>query len=227
MAQKVKREFYKGRIVAASVLAVILFSCVFMFGYLVSQDRYDQNFYEQQKILRSYLTLQVEKDILQSTCSPEAITLSAKNLDELGVFITLLEEKLGFDDDNLKEQKNDYYLLEAQHMTLVQEQNERCDTNNDIVLFFYSNEEDLVDRGEEIGFILLTAKKENQNIMIYSFDYDADYSLVSLLKEQYNVDSPNTVVLNGKVTQEIRHINDFNKALTDGSNEKDGTIHLN
>ena len=67
--------------------------------------------------------------------------------------------------------------------------------------------------------------------MIYSFYYDADYSLIQILKEEYDVDTPNTVLVNGNITPPITHIDDIRAVLDNNSaqedDESDDTIRLN
>ncbi|MBU0958602.1 MAG: hypothetical protein KKB31_01525, partial [Nanoarchaeota archaeon] len=41
-----------------------------------------------------------------------------------------------------------------------------------------------------------SVKEVNGDLMIYSFDYDLDMNIMTLLKEMYDITGPNTAVFN-------------------------------
>jgi hypothetical protein len=63
-------------------------------------------------------------------------------------------------------------------------------------MFFYSNNQNFIETAERQGFILSNLKKQNANVMIYSFDYDLDFNIIDSLKKEYRIIAPNTVLVN-------------------------------
>jgi hypothetical protein len=207
MMDKEVRPNYTGKIIASLILATLVFIMIFFLGYKISYDKYQSVMQQQESLRYGLLSFEVEKEIMGDSCDSFDPYRFSKEMEDMGRIISLLEERLGKNNVQVLEQKKVYSLLEARHFLYLQEFNNKCNTNLDIVLFFYSNKEEDKDRSDKLGFMLSSLKGRNSNLMVYSFDYYLDSSLISLMKNKYKVDAPNRLVINGKAL-----MNSFNSA---------------
>ena len=91
---------------------------------------------------------------------------------------------------------------------LIKDYNKKCAENIPIILFFYSNNDNFIDAAESTGYILSSLKTQENKIMVYSFDFDLDTNLITLLKNKHNIKQPNTIVINEiKNIENLKNIN--------------------
>jgi hypothetical protein len=214
------------RIILALIIAAIIFFSGFLFSYSVSYSKYQSVLAVQDKIKYDLLSLDLQGELISSSCDLFDPYSFSKELDNMGVTMAVIESRLGKENIDVIEQKKIYSILEIQHFILVQKHNSECNNTIPIILFFYSNDEKYIDEGEMMGYILSNLKKTTKNIMIYSFDYNLDSDLVRTLKNKYNITEPNTIIINDKIKlKNIKNIDEvevyLNNNLTNSSK-----IHL-
>jgi len=180
----------------AFLVATFIFLSGFLLSYMVSYSKYQSVSTSQEEIRYRLLSLELEKQILSSSCEVFNPFLFSEELDRMGSLIGILEKKFGRHDKIVLKQKEIYSMLETQHFLLIKENNNQCNTKTQIIFFFYSNLENFIDQADKIGFILSSFKKENPDVMVYSFDYDLETNLINILKRRYNISEANTVVIN-------------------------------
>ncbi len=195
-----ERPLYPKRIVLAFIIATIIFAAGFLLSYALSYSKYQAMAIYQEDIRYDLLEIELEKQILISSCKNFDFDLISSQLDNMGSTLTILEERLGKDDKKVIEQKKIYSMLEIQHFLLIQDYNKKCNYAIPTILFFYSNEKEFLDKGEKIGYILGSFKNKNKDVMIYSFDFNLDSNLMRVLKNKYNVIQPNTIIINEKIS---------------------------
>lgn len=209
-SKKEERPLYVGRIIAAFIIATIIFLGGFFASNYLSVRKYDQIDEGQEKLKFDLFSLQLQKDILTSSCKNFKYREFSRELDKTGKYLNILEKRLGKMDEKVLEQKKIYSMLEAQHFLFIKEHNKNCEEDFPTILFFYSNKEDYADMADQMGFILGTVKSKNGDVMVYSFDYDLDSDVIDALETRYNVTGANTLVINEdtKLTnvQNIREI---------------------
>jgi hypothetical protein len=184
-----KRPPYLGNLILAFILATLLFVGIFILGYTISYQKYQGVLLAQEQFRYNLLSFEVERELLEGSCDDFNPYLFSAEMDNMGSVIGILEDRLGKQDPQVLDQKRTYSLLEARHFLYIIEHNGVCNNTIPTILFFYSNEEEYKDEAERVGFMLSSLKKD-QEVMIYSFDYDLDSSLVTLLKDKYNVIRP-------------------------------------
>lgn len=194
-----KRPIFLKRIILAFIIATIIFSAGFLFSYSLVYSKYQSVSISQEKIKYDLLSLQLEEKLIISSCSFFDPYKISQELDNSGNMINIIEKRLGKNNAEVIEQKKFYSLIEIQHFILVQEHNIKCNNTIPTILFFYSNTHEYIDNADRIGYILSSLKNENNNIMIYSFDYNVDLRLIDILKKKYNVTKPNSLVINGEM----------------------------
>ena len=187
----VRRAFF------AFVIATVLFVFAFWAGSTYSYYKYQDVNLAQESVRYSLLGLDLEREILSSSCDLVDYFPLSKELDEMGSVIGLLEKKHGKYDERVMAQKKIYSVLQVQHMLSMRTIRDGCGKDVNIIMFFYSNQDSYKDEADLIGSILNYLKtSEPEGYMIYSFDYAISTSLLDVLKLKYGVDEPNVVVLN-------------------------------
>lgn len=100
-----------------------------------------------------------------------------------------LEDKLGKKDSRVLERKKFYSLLLVEHLDYMQSYNEKCEGKIDIILFFYSNTDELGLASSDAGRLLDVVRSRNPQTMIYSFDVNLDSKTIERLKQKYEIES--------------------------------------
>jgi hypothetical protein len=214
------------RIILAFVIATIIFFTGFLFSYSISYSKYQSILAVQDKIKYDLLALNLQGELISSSCDLFDLSSFSKELDNMGVTMAVIETRLGKNNIDVMGQKKIYSILETQHFILVQKHNSECNNSIPIILFFYSNDNEYVDNGETMGYILSTLKKETKNIMIYSFDYDLDSDLVRTLKNKYKITEPNTIVINDNIKlKDVKNIDEIEVYLNNNQTNS-SAIHL-
>lgn len=191
-----KRPLYWKRLLLSFFIATIIFISGFLISNMISYSKYQDISVAQEKLKYDLLSLELEEKLMKYSCELFDPYIFSEKMDNLGKIISLLEMRFGLFDEKVIEQKNLYSLLEVKHMISVEEYNEKCEESFDVILFFYSNKEENLDKAEKMGYILGFYKDENKRVMIYSFDYDLDNSIINILKRKYGVEKPNTIIIN-------------------------------
>lgn len=209
-----KREIPMLRAILAFLIATFVFLTGFLIGYSVSYLKYQELSRKQEDIRYSLLSLDLEKEFLESCDSFVFQTISFE-FDEMGNILRILENRFGKRDARVIEQKKKYTLLEVQHFLNIKNYKEKCDSNMNTILFFYSNIEPYDTRSERVGYMINALKTKNpEEIMTYSFDYDLDTNMIKILKNVYNITSPNTLIINEEIRVEMfESIEDLEKYL--------------
>jgi hypothetical protein len=184
-----------------AAIAFILGNIFFIAGFMVSSwivmNEYNKNTELQGQIseLITYMDRQAENP---NFCDDYDLELSIK-LNEAGSTLTILEEKFGKTSPEILAHKANYSILELKHFFSIKSYIKKCGKNISTVLFFYSNEPDFLDDAETKGYIISKLKADKPvDIMVYSFDYDLDTSVINNLKDIYNIEQPNTALINEK-----------------------------
>jgi hypothetical protein len=204
---------YMNNLILAFVLATILFIGIFALGYLISYQKYKNVVEVQETLGYDLLTFQVGVELLGDNCKDFDAFIFTNEMEDLGRSLSLLEIRFGKQDERVLEKKKVYSLLEARHFLYILEHNAQCSNDVNTILFFYSNQEKYKDNAERIGGIL-SALKNQEEVMIYSFDYDLDSTIVDLLIKKYGVDQGNRLVVNGRLfLDDYRNIKDVRVQL--------------
>jgi hypothetical protein len=200
-------------------LAFLIGTAIFILGFSIT---YGVSYLEYQRVssLQGPVSYKIFEDKLKYTffnediCSEKAYLEISKDLHFHGSLISDIERRLGKDNEDVIFRKKFYSLVLLEHYELVLMQNENCGSNlNKIntILFFYSNEEQDVEDSEKIGELLsVIAQRNENNLIIYSFDVNLDSDVVRALKEKYKVDTPYKIIINQNQSfDRIENINEI------------------
>ncbi|MFA6022852.1 MAG: hypothetical protein WC781_02070 [Candidatus Pacearchaeota archaeon] len=204
------KHFNYESIVFSIILASLMFVMGFLISYTVSYSQYKDLKLDQDNMKYDLLSFQVENQLLGDSCELLNPYRFASEMDDMGLKISILEKSFGKQDSKVIEKKEIYSILEAQHFLYIKDINTKCNKNINTLLFFYSNNENEATDGELYGTIISALKSNNNDLMVYSFDYWLDTPIVNLMKTKYNVTIPNTIIINEKTKlTNIKNIKDI------------------
>ena len=90
-----KRPLFIGRIILAFLIATVIFSSGFLVSYLVSFSKYQSISNSQQDIRYDLLNLEIQRELISSSCYALDINTLSQELENTGSFIGILEERFG------------------------------------------------------------------------------------------------------------------------------------
>ena len=201
------------------IWAFIIGTAIFIIGFLISSSI---SYLEYQRI--SNLQDQTSYDIFQNKleysffnkdiCNNSSFLDISEDLGFQGKIINDLEEKFGKNDKRVLFRKKFYSLIELEHFEFVKLMNKQCRLKINTILFFYSNEKDEITKSEEVGQLLDIVYRRNDDLMIYSFDFNLDSELIKRLKKRYNIEEPITLIINEKAKLiDLQKIEEVEKLL--------------
>jgi len=133
---------------------------------------------------------------LKNPCNLAGLTELNKQLNSFGDKLTYLETISPKNDQNINNLYNYYTVLEVKHLLFIGEVNKECPENYPMVLYFYSNNEDICPSCGMQGLALTALKKDIPETMIYSFNMDSNSKVVGTLKQMYNISTVPTLIIN-------------------------------
>ena len=210
MVEEHKRKVSKKKYTVVFVFTALVFLVGIAIGwqfsnYLLSEITQNEN------VLRARLFgLELKYDLLKKgdICEISSSELWEDRV-ELGNQLDALEKRVGKEDTQLLIQKEYYQLVEIETWLLLERINEECDSDVNIILFFYTNKKD-DDKGkdtvsEEQGVLLDTLyKKFGDSIAVFAFDVNTDNPALNSLRDMYDIDTAPTLVINGEVYEGYR-----------------------
>jgi len=210
----VNREIQSGR---RYVFAFIIGTGLFILGFFIVNSL---TYFEYQRIsnLQDELAYKIFEDKLnyrlfgKEICSEESYKKISEDLGFQGRIIDDLERKFGKDDLRVIERKKFYSLILLEHFEFVNLRNTECDDFVHTILFFYSNDNEYIEGSEELGRMLGGVHSRNENLVIYSFDFNLDSDLVRELKDRYYVQQPLEILIDERVKiNDIKNIEEIER----------------
>lgn len=201
------------KLLLAFILATVIYIGIFFIAFSVSYYNYQKTSQQNEELLNAISEIDTLVNNFEK-CEDETLLKSSQILDNVGARLSLLETRLGKNDQQVLEQKKLYTFIEIKHFQLVKKSNQICGKNQTIILFFYSNEEELEKESERFGTIISAYKEENPSTMVYSFDFNLETNLIKELKDTYNIMSAPIIVLNEKKQIYVYNIDDLVKEMS-------------
>lgn len=211
---KIKKQLFIGKIIFSLIIASFLFVGVFSFGYFMAFENYKTIAGDQNQLSQSLISLQLERELMKSSCDNFDLQTFSKELNDMGSIMGQLEEQLGKNNPGVIKQKKIFTILQIQHYLLISENNVNCNTQTPIILFFYSNEKELISRAEVIGYIISNHRISHPETMVYSFDYNLDSNLITTMKRINGITQPNSVIIRDKILTNLKNIDELSAAFT-------------
>lgn len=208
---KFKRDIPYFRMFLAFILSAIIFIIIILITSGVSYYNYQKISNENSIVVENLKDMDILLNMSIADCGKDIILKSSIILDKVGGKLDLLEQRFGKTDPRVLEQKILYSQIELKHLQIIKKIEEQCNEDYTTILFFYSNDGELEEESERMGFVLRTFKKQDsKKIMIYSFDFNLESQIIKELKEKYKVASAPIVVINEQDQFYVRNIEDLN-----------------
>lgn len=184
------------------------------FGDLKSETKEDLD------LLRNYInllelnlkTLQFEQSFVATLdhdqmCAFSSITLS-ELLKGLGFYWDKLPYRIEeYEKDNIL--SDEYIALKKQYTQasirtwiLARNKARSCEMSFSPVLYFYSNDcSECISQGEQLDKLKSLAFQDSNQILVFTVDLNADDTVVTYLKEYYDITSAPSIIINDKAYQ--------------------------
>jgi len=197
------------------VWAFIIATLIFILGFALTNSI---AYIQLQRIvsIQDPTSYQIFQDKLQYTmfgediCEEETYKKISQDLSFQGQIIGDLENKLGLDNTDVLFRKKFYTLIQIEHLELVELINQNCNKSINVILFFYSNKKEDLDKSERMGNILGSVYQRNKdNLVLYSLDLNLDSGIMNNLKNKYNVGEESIIIINED--QRITNVNNINE----------------
>lgn len=200
-----KRKLNVGKYLAVLAVTTLIFIVGIMIGDHFSSEKLNQIDRIGESLKTDTMAMELQYQLIaEDPCAYINSTPLADELYEMASKLGYMENRLGEKDENVKELKNYYSLLEMKHWLYMQKVEKECEQNTSDVLFFYNNEDECPTCKEQ-GFILTWMRRNYENIYIYSFDASIENAALDTLKDVTSVTGTPAIVINGET---------YNKFLT-------------
>jgi len=196
-----RKKFSTHKAITVLLLTIIIFSFGILMGNYNTGKKFNKVIGLSDSLRIETQGVEVIHDILkENLCENDDILYLNDDLYKLSERLAYMESIWGEDNEQVKTLKNEYFIIEARHWTLAKSRAENCfngskDMNNTIVLYFYGGTE-VCPRCKEQGAVLTYLREKYKGTKVYSFDIDAESTVVNVLKKLYGVDGVPGLVIN-------------------------------
>lgn len=197
------------------LLAFTIGTAIFLFGFALT---YFFAFLEYQRNItdQDYLSYKIFQDRMrysllnESICNNSAYSEISNDLNFQLQIMRQLENKFGKNNSDVLFRKKFYVLNQLTHYEFMKSLNFDCNKSINIILFFYSNKKENLDKSEKLGELIgILNEKNKDRLMVYSLDMELDSDLIEILKQKFSVKDTPVVILNENVRFE--KIDDINE----------------
>lgn len=196
-----KRKINKGKYVIAFIISLSIFVIGILIGTLMTNNKFNSISQLQQELRTQVLTLETQYSIVsQNPCNSLDFPELTEELYKMSDNLDSLESQVGKNNENLLELIEYYSVLEIRHWLFLKEATKRCNINLNLILYFYSNDENKCKDCGVQGYVLTFLRKKyiDKNIYVYSFNTDLENNAVNTLVRLYNITKLPSVVINEK-----------------------------
>lgn len=172
--------------VIALLITLTIFGTALFVGDRISGVRISQLQGIQDQIAIDILSIETQFELLsQVSCEDLAESpLLSRELGSLGDRLQATEIRLGANNAEVLQLREQYSLLQIKDNLLLSRVAEQCDTGITPVLYFYTNDCEDCTRA---GYALTKLRKDLSGLRVYSFDYDLDLPALKTLIAIHNV----------------------------------------
>jgi hypothetical protein len=176
-------------IIISLVITILLIgTVVYAINYLNQQRVAELNTIEDQ-LSTDTLSVETQYALLENApcedfangSSTEDTQLS-QEVSDIGDKLSYTEDKLGSNDPQVIQLKDQYTLLEIRDYLLTEQLSKTCDLNPTIVLYFYTNNGSCTNECDQAGYDLSYLRQTYPSLRVYSFDYNLNLGALKTLE---------------------------------------------
>lgn len=217
-----EKVFQKSNYLAALALTLLVFGTGIFLGNHFSASKLDQIEGLQQELNSQTLGAELQTLLLtEFPCSSFNSTITDELFD-VGSKLDYMEGQMGKTNTEVLTLKEYYSLLEIRHWLLLKLAKERCGTEYNLILYFYSNLGDC-DTCEQQGYVLSTLHKKYPRLNIYSFDANIRNPALQTVKTIFGVRGVPTLVINHQALAGFKNKNEIEALLFKKDSKKNRT----
>lgn len=203
----VKRKQKKQLLVTSLIITIVIFSIGFVLGWTLDHFKADDVL---TRIKQSELDTEsflVEQQFVDNYGGGDRCTLLTARIDTLQKTIRETGEELSrWDQGNLFNRqdfdylKRKYVLLEVRFLMLLEDLEQTCGTDYNVIIYFYQIDQD---ESARQGYVLDGLVRTYDDLIVLSVDKDyLDEPLVELLISKYDITTAPTLIINDKIKLE-------------------------
>ena len=193
-----KRKLDKPKYFAVFAITSLIFIAGILLGNHFSSKKMEQIDRIGSTLKTDTMAMELQYELIaEDPCKYINSTPLAEELYEMASKLDYMENRLGQNDESVKDLKRYYSLLEIQHWLFMKKINKECGQNKSLILFFYTNEDDCPSCKEQ-GFILTWLRRNYADIYIYSFDYTLENPALETLKTMFSITETPATVIDGQ-----------------------------
>jgi len=209
-----RKHYDFNKYAAAFAISTLVFIMGLLIGNYFNNEKFSRIETIENDIRIDLMSMDLQNTLLmENPCSPKSTVLEER-LEDVTSKLAYMEGQLGKKDNKVLELKRYYSLLEIKHYFLMKNQKEECNSTYNLLLFFYSNENNALE-SEKQGYILdnLREKYGLEKIKVYSFDTNLGLDMITTLESFYNVTTAPTVILDGKKLEGFQEKEEVEKLI--------------
>lgn len=180
-------------------IAFFITTSVFILALWTSNQIYGKQIEEMKSII-SQISLNTSASevqynlLLETSCERASDIDPIKDLDRFASMLSQTEAQRGSDSADVLELKKQYTLLQIKDFLLTKRLADRCKSDANYILYFYSSENSCEDCKKQ-GWVLTDLRSAYPELRIYAFDYDMDFQPIKTLQTMYKLSGNNLPIL--------------------------------
>jgi hypothetical protein len=180
-----KKRLSKTKYLAVFAITTLIFVMGLFIGQYMAETKLS-NLEEIENNLRiDAMAIELQYQLLaENPCKASNSTILSEELYQLGSKLDHMEKTMGFYDPDVIRLKEYFSLLQIRHWLFLKRGKEECSTDQDFILYFYSNKGDC-ETCEEQGYVLSYIREKHPNTRVYAFDTNIENPAVNTVKEIY------------------------------------------
>ncbi len=200
------KKINKTKYFAVFATTTLIFLIGLVIGNNISNNKLSKVDTLEQDLRTDTMAVELQYLLLaEDPCSTVNSTTLTEELYEIGAKLDFMEERLGKKNQDVTRLKNYYSLLEIRHWLFMKKQKKECNSDNTLILYFYSNLGDC-NRCEEQGFVLNYLRKKYSKVNVYSFDINMNNIALDTIKSMFNVNKAPTIIINENVLEGFNNL---------------------
>lgn len=199
-------NFRKDIFITALIIAIALFLLGFYFAKIWDDLRVKQINQGIKDSTLDTMGILIEQEFLKqfnvSGCefSENRLAGISKNLYELGQKLMEYEKKGLLNKKEYEDLRREYFLVEVRAYTQFMDFIKKCDSNLNVILFFYNVDEDI---SKKQGYALdAVIERKDKKIRVFSIDDEFYDPTLETVKSFYNITQVPTIVINNNIKKE-------------------------
>ncbi|MBI5398554.1 hypothetical protein HZB03_03755 [Candidatus Woesearchaeota archaeon] len=215
-----RQQINKAQYLAVFAITTLVFVVGILLGNFFADKKLSHIDRLGQELKTDTAAIEIEYDILASDpCKAVNTTPLANDLYTLAEKLDYMENALGEDNQDVRDLKNYYSILELRNWLLLKKTNRECADKKTLILYFYSGK-DSCKTCEEQGFILTWVRKNYPDVYVYSFDYNIENAAVKTIKDLYGITATPSLVIGDLTFDRFMSKNEIVGAVADVEKER-------